>query len=233
MAFNHGTSPIVGEELVFCLDAIDKDSNPGSGDAPIDIVNNVTHTNTENITLDSNPYFSFSGGYARYADIAPKIVGQQQGTMSCWWYQTGGSGNDAIFNAGDFSTNWNVDKMNLMWNHSTNKLAVFVNSTDTTQIITGDFGDALSPNAPYHIVWSSTGHLYVNGSLHADLSNTWWFGDVNGFDYFMFGAVALNGSIYGDQRAVGRLYNLMIHNKALSASEVEHNYNVQRKRFGV
>lgn len=233
MAFNHGTSPIVGEELVFCIDAIDKDSNPGSGDAPIDIVNNVTHTSTENVTLDSNPYFSFSGGYILWMDIAPLIVGQQQGTLSCWWYQTGGTGNDAIFNAGDWSTNWNVDKFNLMWNNSTNKLSVYVNSTDTTSIITGDFGDALSPNALYNIVWSSTGHLYVNGSLHANLSNTWWFGDHNGLDYFQFGGVGLMSYTYGDQRNTGKLYNLMIHNKALSALEVAHNYNVQRKRFGV
>ena len=150
-----------------------------------------------------------------------------------WWSNRAGAGNDVIINTGDFSTNWNLQKMSIMWNHTTNKLSVYCYADSTTAVITGDFGNALSTNTLYNIVWSSTGHLYVNGSLHADLSNTWWFDDVNGFDYFMFGAVALNGSIYGDQRAVGRLYNLMIHNKALSASEVEHNYNVQRKRFGV
>ena len=233
MANQYGANSIVSDKLVLCIDAIDKHSNPGSGTTVNDIGSGASHTDFANITLDSNPYFFLNGGYIRWTDIGPKLAGAQEGTMSCWWYQVGGTGNDAILNAGDFSTNWNVDKMNLMWNNSTDKLSVYVNSTDTTAVITGDFGNALSVNTLYNIVWSSTGHLYVNGSLHADLSNTWWFGDVNGFDYFMFGAVALNGSIYGDQRAVGRLYNLMIHNKALSASEVEHNYNVQRKRFGV
>lgn len=233
MANHYGAKPIVTEELVFCVDAGDKHSYPGSGTTWTDIASRTDNDVWQNGTFNSSGYIRFNGGHSKWSDIGPKIAGQGDGAISMWWYQENGSGNDSIINTGDFSTNWNIQKMSLMFNHTTGKLSVYCYADSTTAVITGDFGNAISLNTLYNIVWTSAGHIYLNGSLHADLSNTWWFDNMSGHDYFMFGAPALNGGIYGDQNCTGRLYNLMIHNKELSAKEVSQNFNAQRGRFGV
>lgn len=222
---------IINDGLVFCVDAENKKSYPGSGTSWTDIASNTDSLEVTNGTFNSPNYIRFSGGYARWADIAPKIAEQDKGTISMWWYQENGSGNDSIINTGDFSTNWNIYKMSMMFNHTTDKLSVYCYAGSTTAVITGDFGDAISLNTLYNIVWTSAGHLYLNGSLHANLSNTFWFDTMTGHDYFMFGAPALNNYVYGDQRCTGRLYNLMIYNKELSASEIMQNYNAYKVRF--
>ena len=233
MATSYSPS-IIHDKLVFCVDAENKKSYPGSGTTWKDIASNTDNVDFQSTTLHSSgKYFTLSSGYIRWTDIGPKIAGQGDGTISMWWSNSTGAGNDSIINTGDFSTNWNLQKMSIMWNHTTSKLSVYCYADSTTAVIAGDFGNALSTNTLYNIVWSSTGHLYVNGSLHANLSNTWWFDNMTGHDYFMFGGVALNNAVYGDQKASGKLYNITIHNKAFSASEVLQNFNAQRRRFGV
>ena len=52
MAFSHGTpNSIVTDGLVFCVDAANKDSYPGSGTTATDIISN-TSTTLQSLTID-------------------------------------------------------------------------------------------------------------------------------------------------------------------------------------
>ena len=61
MGFSNGAKPIVGDGLVYCVDAFDKHSYPGSGTSVTDLANGRTATLTNGPTFNSNGYWDFDG----------------------------------------------------------------------------------------------------------------------------------------------------------------------------
>ena len=60
MAFNHNPQ-IVHKDLIFCFDALDKNSYPGTGTTWTDMISNATTTLTNSPTFNSAGYFDFDG----------------------------------------------------------------------------------------------------------------------------------------------------------------------------
>ena len=60
MAFNHNPQ-IVHKNLIFCFDALDKNSYPGTGTTWTDMISDATTTLTNSPTFNSAGYFDFDG----------------------------------------------------------------------------------------------------------------------------------------------------------------------------
>ena len=86
MANHYGALPIVSKGLVFCVDAKDKDSYPGSGTTWTDVVNSRPGTITNSPTFNSSGYFDFDGSndYVDFADHSTFEVTAV--TLSVWIY---------------------------------------------------------------------------------------------------------------------------------------------------
>jgi len=82
MGINYGPPPIVTEKLVFCMDALDKTSYPGSGTTWTDIMGGVEGT-VNGATWNSNGYFDFDGSNDYIALTLP-AMSTDSFTMDIW-----------------------------------------------------------------------------------------------------------------------------------------------------
>jgi len=119
-------------------------------------------------------------------------------------------------------------------------------SSSSMQIRVGD-GTNLSTTDISHVVSESTIYLrtftvdrtngvltkyYVNGSYIGQHNAT----NVTGSIYDGIDTDFVTGFVFGyvwGWRFIGGIYNIMVYNRALSASEVLQNFNIQKGRFGL
>ena len=74
MANHYGALPIVSKGLVFCVDAKDKDSYPGSGTTWTDVVNSRPGTITNSPTFNSSGYFDLDGSNDRGNELLAQFI---------------------------------------------------------------------------------------------------------------------------------------------------------------
>ena len=239
MGINYGPPPIVTNGLVFCVDALDKTSYPGSGTTWTDVINSRPGTINNSPTWNSSGlgtvgYFDFNGSnqYVTWADHATFEV--QAVTISIWLYYdstaTYGSQATIIGREGGGNSPY---KLRMYNNGATANIGLQI--VDTTYRA----GPTLTPGTTFnHNEWvcitasyeydsSASQKIYVNDSLEG--SNTTGGGNIKTDTSYGFEIGRSNTNAYWG----GDVANAKLYNRALTLSEVQQNFNAQRGRFGV
>jgi hypothetical protein len=241
---------VVEDGLVLALDAGNTKSYPGSGTTWYDL-SGKGHNGTLN-SMGGAQHNSANGGYfdfdgtADYIDLGTQLnsdISLRDATISFWAYIDSTAADEAFVSIGSFGTNrplmiWYdttvASKDNTGTNDvgggSTNAITVMVtDSTSEKRFATSD--NALSATTWHNIsvvldVTNNTFYTYidsvevakwVDNNTSGGITSTWSFGN---FQISPF-------STYLD----GRISNFFVHNKALTAAEVQQNYNALKGRY--
>ena len=225
MAFIHSPK-IVTSGLIYCLDAANKLSYPGSGTTWYDLTNNAN-----NGTLTNGPTFSGANGGCIVFDGVDDYVNSpyNASTMSfptnnatvCVWYRvsTVGDGYGALVTqrsaAGPGFQTYMISTR------------LYADGGGTV----GVSSNAVIPNGTIAfggIVYDKTNSLlklYVSGVFDNQVSYT---GNIQ--DTY---PIRLGNSAFGDGPFPGNIYVASVYNRALTATEILQNYNATKTRFGL
>ena len=223
---------IATNDLIFCVDALNSKSYPGSGSTWSDlsiIRNNGTLQNSP--TYNSAGYFTFNGTtqFVSFAVLNPSLTDDNIYTLSVWcklssinteqiiWAETVADGfgdNAEIFDIGILSTGLIRYSYN-----STNQLNFnyIPNTTDW-------FNLAVTKNGG-----GGTGivNLYVNGILDSTVSGVQSIPGITNVEHNI-GKPRQNVRYFSGSFAQCAFYN-----RALLAAEIQQNFNALRGRFGI
>ena len=222
------TTDIISDGLVFNMDFANRASYPKTGTTATDTINNLTGTLSSTPTFDTDAGGNFDLDGTDYIDIGAVTEMNSTTKMTIsYWCKKSASNKDMVIGSQLSSTNgfwlqWYSDG-NVYWNPrngSSNNRSYALTYTSDWICLTGTYDGSLSQ--------SSRCKTYVNGILVLDGTGTppADFSSTAGNSFRISG---LGGSFYSD----GNVANVQIYNRALSASEVLHNYNTLRGRFGV
>lgn len=223
MATQFAFGKIVTDGLVLALNAADRNSYPGSGTTWRDMSGNGN-----NGTLTNGPTFNSTNGGAIVFDGVDDFVSlpinsifnTPSVTFEVWAYlQTIADRHILYVNWQGNSLEVNSDRSVVMYNFSSG----------------GQLGAATSAGV---INWDTWNHFvgmyddtaqalrtYVNGSLLATRNST--PSTIYSVSTHVISAVAFGGEV------LGRISTVNHYNRALTASEVQQNYNAQKARFSL
>ena len=212
--------------LVLCLDAADKNSYPGTGTTWTDVSNTGN-----NSTLTNGPTFSNANGgcivfdgvddYVNVPYNASKISFPSNNATICVWYRvsTVGDGYGALV------TQRSVTGSGIQSYMISTRLYADGGGT------AGVSSNTVIPNGTIAfgvIVYDKTNSLlklYVNGVYDNQVSYT---GNIQ--DTY---PIQLGNGAFGDGPFPGNIYLASVYNRALTASEIQQNYNATKSRFGL
>ena len=237
----------VTDGLVLALDAGNTKSYPGSGSTWTDTIGGNTATLS---SMGGDQHYSANGGYfdfdgtADYIDLGTQLnsdISLTDVTISFWAYIDSTAADEAFVSIGSFTVNrplmiWYDTTVgatdntgtNDVGGGSTNAIAVMVtDSTSEKRFTTSD--NALSATTWHNIsvvldVTNNTFYTYIDSVEAAKWVDNNTSGGINssGLD-FMISPF----STYLD----GRISNLFVYKKALTAAEVQQNYNALKGRY--
>ena len=235
---------IVTDGLVLCLDAGNTKSYPGSGSTWTDLSGNG-----KNGTLNGPTYNSSNGGsiafdgtndYASISSPSP-LSGTQLFTFEIWVNFTSISGNfggiskAAWLFAGGTGSGTGQPEFSVRSANNTsftpNTIVFGRGGGGTTGSLSINVSSLMSNGNWYQIVLirstSSSQTVYLNGSSigTGNVSNSFSDGITN------FGSIENNSNYSGylnGKVAISRIYN-----RAITASEIQQNFNAHRGRFGI
>jgi hypothetical protein len=235
------TTTIVTDGLVLNLDASRTSSYPGSGTTWTDISGN-----SNNGTLVSGPIFgTANGGGITFDGVNDRITLQNANISATgnWtistWFNLSALNLDLVNGApavlySQYAPNPGNGRFLLMVRNDgtiTNKFQLFLGSGTgySNQPITGT--TTVQINTTYNLVAIRNGSvfsLYLNGNLEASL-------DLTGTNISLLQNTSeIGGVSNGNFGWVnGKIYNTMVYNRALSATEIGQNYNATKTRFGL
>lgn len=219
MAFFHSPR-IVTDGLVLVLDAANSLSYPGSGTTWTDLSGKGN-----NGTLVNGPTFSPSNGGSIVFDGADDYIATglvqtftNELTVETWYRGTKSTRNHL----------WNFYGSNLNCNFNDSGYSLWMywegNGGNAIRFTSPNFTD----NNIHHLVFRHSGsvnQIYFDGQLLSpdQTFGTQTFAGVGGGGYDIANSPAFGGNIY-----VNRVYS-----KALTASEVQQNYQALKTRFGL
>jgi len=233
MSFSRGPK-IVTDGLVLCLDAANKKSYPGSGTTWTDLSgqgNNGTLTNMSATPLDSGNGGSLVfDGVNDYVDFGTDIIisADNQGWAAEYWFNTSSASTLQHFNSAEndeFNANWLA-----IYN---SKLAVWNRSPGYWK-----YGSTvIQSNNWYQAVFvcdsgGTNYRYYINGIREGgDHVNNVWNSIYSSFESRYIGRYEFNNSY--SRYFVGKIPSIKFYNRALTAQEVQQNYNATKGRFGL
>ena len=231
MALAHSPR-IVTDGLVLALDAGNAKSYPGSGTAWTDLMGR------NNGTLENGPTFSSADGgsivfdgtndYITISDDSDFTFGTGDLTVEAW-FKPDSSASDNYHTI--ISCGWPLqlywqDTQFRFWASAANSGAYFVSGSSFSSGSNSAVRDVW-----HHIVVTRSGSdfkMYLNGVLVDSASSGSSFGDPN-VDTAI-GRFGPSNNLFAD----GKISNVKIYKaKALTAAEVEQNYNTLKGRFGL
>jgi len=208
---------IIQDGLVFCVDAADKNSYPGSGTTWTDISGN-----RNNGTLTNGPTFSSTNGGAIVFDgtndyttfSVPSITNLINNFSVEIWYK---SNNPQLWYSRYPAGGFMIGNLGGAW-----KL--------TKYLIIDIFVGTVPTDSNWHqvaYVYSSTlgSFVYVDGVLNGSSGNT------QNLSAPANGVFDLGVAEYGYHN--GNIASAKVYNRPLAASEILQNYNAQKSRFGL
>jgi hypothetical protein len=211
--------------LVLALDAGNPRSYPGSGTTWTDL-SGIGNTGT----LTNGPtYSTVNGGSIVFDGVDDKVtfpnntINTAAGiTVEVWFKTSSGTKYQDIFDTDDAFGVW------ITTNHPSAGTGKITASFNT---VTGIMSANYSANTWYQVVISGSGtsnNLYVNGVSVATASQT------------VATSINLNtariGNVDGDRAAeylIGNVASLKLYNRALTAAEIQQNFNALRGRFSI
>lgn len=232
MSLGHGSS-IVRNGLVFYIDAANRKSYPGSGTNWIDLSgngNNGTLVNGPTYSNTNNGLLTFDGvdDYVNISNAAIGNFGTSNFTVSCWGKAASGStGTRGIFSKYNphsaAGTGWFMfHRDGNIWVRITQDLvAPLENSTISVNIGTNRWHlFTMVRNA-------NSFSLYANDSL-LQTNTTTNLIDCSSAAPLRIGSGYSSGYYYS-----GDCSGASIYNRALSATEIQQNFNALRGRYGI
>lgn len=223
MAFNHNPQ-IVHKDLIFCFDALDKNSYPGTGTTWTDMISNATTTLTNSPTFNSAGYFDFDGSND-YMEMTSDHSITAAKTISAW------INSDSDHNGSFISVDASGSNRFFQFKKKSGGTIMFVgfNSSNSSTSVQTDSSIANDVWINATAVQSSNGNvkIYINGSLVKSSSSTYTVKTGSATAFFGKNEGGSANS-YNGQMATAHYYN-----RDLSAEEVLQNFNATKGRFGV
>lgn len=234
MSLGHGPR-IVRNGLVFCLDAANQKSYPGSGTTWTDLISRTTvGTLTNGPTFDSaNKGSILMDGVDQWVSLPSGLEGLyiDNSSMEIWIKQTSDK-NTEYFKAGTPNID-GVDECALWYVSGTTTLRFihFVDPYGSRSFVETTHSINMADSTWHQIVGtfsgnttSGTSSLYLDGELVSSSSS------IGNSSTMGAAGLSLGNSSYafGGNFSIAKLYN-----KTLSAAEVRQNFNALRGRFGV
>ena len=220
---------IVTSGLILALDAVDKNSYPGSGITWFDVSgngNNFTFSSTPNVL---NGLFNSGASIFAYRNAIPVDSSINGYTLEACFKlnsSTGGSWQNITQNGG------NDPGRHMMWyNGGSNTLQALFHTPNSYNNIS----DTLSLNTWYYVQLSynpSGGgnngrRAWING-VEKTINNT-AAGNATPSGYF---TIAVDSDLTSNKSDTSYAF-VRYYNRALSAKEIEQNYNATKTRFGL
>jgi hypothetical protein len=236
MAFSHGTpNSIVTDGLIFCVDAANKVSYPGSGTTCNGLINGIEGTlSTSNIFENSNNGVFGFDATSDYIDMDSNSIFSGENTTDgfcvSFWMKVTNVQSAVILGNLDLTNEW----FQIAIQAGSNGIYFYDQDTGQLPVKTGNnfkIENAILNN------WYNISVVYKWG----DTSNSFIL--VNGEDLTSTKASVSKTSITGacplriGRRGAsvwpfhGKLGPIQIYNRALSAQEVTQNYNALKNRF--
>jgi hypothetical protein len=246
MGFNYSPK-IVTDGLVLCLDAANSRSYPGSGTTWNDL-----SRNGNNGTLTNGPTFNSTNGGSIVFDGSNDYVNLESIRTQMLTY-TSSVTFDIVFNMTQWVNNFYNGILTLSRNPDPGAgtqayLLSYIDGGGSGKFVV-QFGNSnglvgstlLSPsqiqtNTIYNFTTTysnGTGSLYQNGILvNTVVNSTSTLYNINQNNFFIGGDSRYNPGTAG-RYFNGLVYNAKIYNRALSATEIQQNYNAHKTRFGL
>ena len=216
---------IVTSGLVLCLDAADKNSYPGSGTGWYNLsgtINTGTLTNGPTFNGGNGGSIVFDGVDDHVTGIGSSIVPTSTApyTVSVWCYRN--------------SNNSSYREMLAQWTNANSGNSFFFGFANSDVRFTDNWNTITVAGAGNINVWMnlvgvytvSNAYIYLNGVLAATKGSGFTY---TGTGPFIIGKQGELSAEYFD----GRISNVLVYNRALSATEVLQNYNATKTRFGL
>ena len=233
MALAHSPR-IVTDGLVLALDAGNPKSYPGTGTTWSDLSgngNNAVLTNGPIYNSSNGGSIAFDGAddYTRITNNATINFSTNSFSLNCWVKtdQTGSTrmiiskGNSDAINGGKaynlYLGNGGTTWLFGVWRGGDN------NSVGSTQFV--QIGTWVNLVGVYDSV-QGTQRLYANTNLIGSATRT--AGDISVANDLFVGAGANGGGVWD-----GNISQVSIYNRALTASEIQQNFNALRGRYGI
>ena len=246
MALNHGTKPIVTDGLVLCLDAANKNSYPGSGTTWTDLSgegNNstmvgdaISYDSTESgFNFQDGPSSDTNADYFSLPNTAFTLG--EDFTIEIWnYYDSASTPTDTPWEGGCLYTNSAEDD----WSSgagNNNGLLFGYNSIVYRNTSASEIQVDLS-TSPATRIWhqhvmivdSGTGKIYVDKIQLATLSNMRTYTQSSGT--LGIGTADKSGGNYRGEY-LGYISIVRVYTRALTATEIQQNFEAHRGRFGI
>ena len=217
------TKGIVQDGLVLNLDAGASSSYPGSGTTWSDLSgngNNGTLDNSVTFTSNNGGGFSFDGTDEIIS--LPKIITTNDFTICQFISYTSDTGEGWTFEQYNYGAGRLI--LNTVLIGGSNKFRFFIGGNaffSSTNLVSGQ---------KYFICCSrsgSSGSIYINGNL--DATGTLNSNSIDNITSAIGGSRAFSSA----KQFIGDIYTTSVYNKALTASEIQQNFNATRGRFGL
>jgi hypothetical protein len=231
MALSHSPS-IVTSGLVLCLDAANPKSYPGSGTTWTDLSgngNNGTLVNGVGYSGDNLGSLSFDG-VNDYIDFGSDIIisPDNQGWTAEYWFNTSSASTLQSLNSAE------NDEFNANWlSIYQSKLAVWNRNPGYWK-----FGSTIiQSNTWYQAVFvcdagGTNYRYYINGVAEGgDHVNNVWVAIYSSLETRYVGRYEFSGSY--SRYFVGKIPIVKMYNRALTAQEIQQNFNATRSRFSI
>ena len=217
------TKGIVQDGLILNLDAGVSSSYSGSGTTWTDLSgngNNGTLVNGVGYSGSNGGFLSFDGtnDYITVSNVQPNT---NNFTISVWVYKFNNTSNDYIWdfgaNGGTLSAGTSVGGYGFRYYNGTLGTGSNMYTQGTTPDINKWYNVVISRN-------SGTSSMYVNSSFITSSSG----------DTYNISSTTLTIGDYGGSGTYshdGYISNFKIYNRALTASEIQQNYNATKSRF--
>ena len=238
MATQYAFGRIVTHGLVLALDAADRNSYVSGSTTWNDLSGNSANGTFVGAVTGSSSAISFpynTGSAIAYVNVPNSSVLQNTGntdfTVSTWFAFNSSylAGNRNLIEKPDNSVNpgWSI------WFDATT-LRVRLAYTGNYVDIFGGPSSAFIPGSFYNLVmvisrtnslcyWYNNGALLISGSISA-------LGDMTNTVSIRIGAGTVG---FGHDTFGGNIPSVLMYNRALSATEIQQNYNAQKARFGL
>jgi hypothetical protein len=218
--------------LVFCIDPSNSKSYSGTGTACFDIGGGDLQAELRNgVGFNSNNggYFSFDGSNDGIQITEVKNLSVNQMTITSWNYSTNYKHKGFMF---EKTTNNNVNtQYSLFFNSSNNAIYYRTYGLSNRDLIINSTSAGVVNNQWNYVVATydgSTKRIYVNGIQRTSSSATGTVTqNTTGRAY-----IGIYGN-FGGYFFNGNIASTKIYNRALTAAEVQQNYNATRSRYGL
>ena len=219
---------IVNDGLVLCLDAGNSRSYPGSGTAWTDLSGNGnTGTLTNGPTYNSSNLGFFQFVTNNFAAIPNNVaLDTQTPTVEVWVKTNATTQNGFWFEKGTVNSQYSLFQAggNILWRMRIGGSIQNLTTTTATYMNTSNWYQVVGTYT------SGTRRLYINGVLvNFDTQTGTIETNSGGMSIGVYGGFNGSRGYYYN----GNLSSCKVYNRALTAEEIQQNFNATRGRYGI